>query len=357
MANNTYDIASGDKSIKRNPSVTHPWARHAGTDKSGLVWLHINARKILDQQSKGVGTVRVAEGKPFVQFAFLAPLALTESVVHNWAEYDSLASRLAQKARTAAKIGAEWNGLMKGFSTATPEDNAKTKIARANKGTSKIGGGQGQLISSWMRDIYNRVQPHSIQKLKVDTPLYYESSDRRNLTFEVMLIGETDPLNDIVNPVKDLMKLSSPNLVDGGISIDFPYMFEVFTQPKKFLKYTTLALTAVQPTWNHPYIGGYPSSCNLQLTFKDMSPLYRGAIEHGSVINVIPTQDSDARKARGDLATNRILRPRPKGFTHGDSHQSVGQEGQEGSPANFPEWNQISEEGKKKLRAGLMSAS
>jgi len=277
------DIASRNSVIKRNPSRTHPWARNPGS--SGFVWIHLNGKKILDQTSKGTGTVSIPIGKPDVQFAFLAPLAITETVAHNWNEYDSLASRLAQKARTAAKIGAEWNALMKTFSTGTPSDNAKTVLAVQHKGK-KIGSGQGQFISNWMQSAYESVNPHSISKTKVDTPLYYESSDRRNLNFEVMLVAERDPKADIIDIVKDLMKYSSPNLRNKGITIDFPYMFELYTYPKKWIKYTTLALTAVQPTYNAPFISGYPSSCNLQLTFKDMSPLYRGAIETGSVVNV-----------------------------------------------------------------------
>jgi hypothetical protein len=292
MANRNSDIANRDSSIKRNPSVRHPWALNPAD--SGFVWIHINARRILDQYSKGVGTVRVQEGKPEVQFAFLSPLALTEGTIHNWAEYDSIASRIAQKARTAAKLGAEWNGLMKTFRSTTPEDSAKNVLA--NKQTTN-----GALISTWVRSAYEQIAPHSIPKLKVDTPLYYESSDRRNLTFEVILIAEDHPKSDLIDPVKDLMKWAAPNLRGrGGITIDFPYMFEVYTQPKKFIKYTTLALTAVQPTWNAPYIGGYPSSCNLQLTFKDLSPLYRSAIEYGSVINVIKTQRTKEKQARGE---------------------------------------------------------
>ena len=283
MVDNNKDIASRDSVIKRNPSRTHPWA--VNPEGSGFVWIHINGKKILDQYSKGVGSVSIPVGKPDVQFAFLAPLALTETVAHNWNEYDSLASRLAQKARTAAKLGAEWNALMKTFSTGTPADNAKNVIAVESKGK-KIGGSQGQRISDWMQRGYNAISPHSIPKTKVDTPLYYESSDRRNLNFEVMLIAERNPKSDIIDIVKDLMKFSAPNLRNRGITIDFPYMFEVFTYPQKWIKYTTLALTAVQPTYNAPFINNYPSSCNLQLTFKDMSPLYRGAIEEGSVINV-----------------------------------------------------------------------
>ena len=291
---NNTDLSSTSKKqpLVRNPSLTHPWGKNPEGRESGLVWIHINGRRIISQQSKGVGTVTVPVGKPDVQFAFLAPLVITETNAHNWGEYDSLASRLAQKVRTAAKVGAEWTALVITFKTATIEDTAKNRIAS--------GKNQGQLISNWMHDLYSRVSSYSIPKLKVDTPLYYESSDRRSLNFEVMLVAEKNPKADIIDPVHDLMKFAAPNLKGGGISIDFPYMFSVETSPASWIKYTTLALTAVQPSWNHPYIGGYPSSCNLQLTFKDMSPLYRGAIEEGSVINVIPAGESDRKRAAGE---------------------------------------------------------
>jgi hypothetical protein len=286
-------IASRNVPIKRNPSLTHPWAKNAGTAESGLVWIHINGKRILDQQSKGVGAITVPIGKPDVQFAFLAPLTITETNAHNWGEYDSLASRLAQKVRTAAKVGAEWTALTNtniggGLSL---EDTAKNRTA--------AGRNQGQLISAWLHKLYGKTNSYSIPKLKVDTPLYYENSDRRSLNFEVMLISERDPKRDIIDPVHDLMKYAAPNLKPGGITIEFPYMFEVYTLPSSWIKYTTLALTAVQPTWNHPYIGQYPSSCNLQLTFKDMSPLYRGAIESGSVINVREAGVTGKKRAAG----------------------------------------------------------
>lgn len=270
--------------IKRNPSSTHPWARNP--ESQGFVWIHINAFEILDQQSKGVGRITVNEGAPLVQFAFLAPLNLTETNAHNWNEYDSMTSRLAQKVRTAAKIGAEWNGLVRSFEGNTEQQTESAKGYIDN--IKKNAGTPGTSIAGLVRKAYNKLSPHSIPKIKVDTPLYYENSDRRTFTFEVMLVAERDPQSDIIDTVKDLMKFAAPALEGtGGINIKFPYMFEVYTRPNEFIKFSTLALTAVQPTYNSPYISGYPSSCNLQLTFKDLSPLYRSAIEEGTVINVI----------------------------------------------------------------------
>ena len=298
--NENKDIASHNQAIKRNPSLTHPWAKDP--EGNGFVWIHINARKILDQYSKAQGAIRVKTGAPEVQYAFLAPLAMTETVAHNWAEYESMSSRLAQKVRTAAKIGAEYRGLVDSF-----RDNAneQDKLKGILKNKSALA---GQGVANFLQGVYNRVSPHSIPKKKVDTPLYYENSNRRNLTFEVLLVAEKDPRFDVVEPIKDLMKFSSPNLLGrGGVDIEFPYMFEVYTRPKEWIRYSTLALTAVQPTYNQPYIGGYPSNAILQLTFIDLSPLYRGAIESGSVISVIKSGESKAREAQGDNLSNHEL--------------------------------------------------
>ena len=194
------------------------------------------------------------------------------------------------------KIGAEYSALVGAFKNpqgsggGTPdfEASAKNKLKDSSKNA-------GTLMTGWVQQLHSATKSYSIPKFKVDTPLYYESSDRRNLTFEVMLIAERDPKVDLIDTVQDIMKFACPTLKSrGGINIEFPYVFDVRTQPKEWIKYPTLALTACQPTWNAPYIDGYPSSCNLQLTFKDMSPLYRGTIESGSIVNVIPPGSTTA---------------------------------------------------------------
>lgn len=323
-ANRDGDIASHDKSVVRNPSTTHPWAKNP--ESHGLVWIHINARKILDQYSKGAGKISIREGSPEVQYAFLAPLSLIETVQHNWAEYDSIASRLAQKVRTFAKIGAEFQGLVGSFENRA-DDKAKAKSLLKNKSPDAA-----QSLATFARATYNKISPHSIPKIKVDTPLYYENSARRTFTFEVTLVAEKNPRMDVVEPIKDLMKWSSPALKgQGGVDIDFPYMFEVYTRPKEFIKFSTMALTSVQPTYNHPYIMGYPSSAQVQLTFMDLSPLYRSAIETGSVINVVRTPQTQQRQATGDVPT-----PKTYSITPNNTNTTNSQ----GNPDNDPTKNQ-----------------
>lgn len=301
MANRDGDIASHNKAVVRNPSSLHPWANKP--ESHGFVWIHINARKILDQYSKGAGKIIVREGAPEVQYAFLAPLSLIETVQHNWAEYDSIASRLAQKVRTAAKIGAEFQGLVASFEN-NADSKAKAKSLLKNKSPDAA-----QQLAAFARNTYNRISPHSIPKIKVDTPLYYENSARRTFTFEVTLVAENNPRMDVIEPIKDLMKWSSPALKgQGGVDIDFPYMFEVYTRPKEFIKFSTMALTSVQPTYQQPYIQGYPSSALVQLTFMDLSPLYRSAIETGSVINVVRSGRTAQREAEGDAPTPTTMK-------------------------------------------------
>ena len=118
-----------------------------------------------------------------------------------------------------------------------------------------------------------------------------------------------------MKPIQKLMKYSSPELKPGSdINIEFPYMWEIETLPSSFIKYKTCALIGVQPTWNAPYIGenGVPSSVNLQLTFLDMSPLYRETIESGTVINIITREEADARRAQQQFPTKSQPTTEPK---------------------------------------------
>lgn len=302
------NIRTINESIVRNPSTTMPYVENP--EDSGFVWIHLNARKIIDQFSKGQGKIFVREGAPEAQYAFLAPLSLNENVVHTWSDYDSIASRIAQKVRSAAKVGAEYQALVGVFGKEADLANKFKNAISLNAANA------GNSISNFTREAYKAVPGHHIPKIKVDTPLYYENSNRRQLTIELLLYAENDP-SKMIDIVKDLMKLSSPALLSrGGVDIEFPYMFEIFTRPEEFIKYTTVALTGVQPTWNAPYIQNFPASCNLQLTFMDMSPLYRDTIEHGSVIRVIgrnDTRTSNSPRTKKSTPVNKYVVRMSKG--------------------------------------------
>ena len=295
----TNSIARINPVRTQRPATLNPWAKNATIqDKNGSVWISMKPRKILDQFTKGAGQIATQELAD--EFIFLAPLSLQENLIHQWEAYESVASRLAQKIRSAVKLGSEAGALVNTFGSAADLESAATGIF------SKAGANEGNAIENFVRKSYGKLQGSRIPKIKVDTPLYYSNSERRELTLEFQLFHERipgkAPEEILIEPIQRLMKYSSPEL-KGDIDIEFPYIFEVRTLPFPFIKYTTCALRGVQPTWNSPYINGVPMSCNLTLTFIDMSPLYRSTIERGSIIRIISKETADSRSATNTLAT------------------------------------------------------
>jgi len=284
MTVKTRSTNRGDttKVLYQRPMSLTPWAKNAGmSDGSGSVWISMKPRKIIDQYSKGAGTTIAMELN--TEFLFLAPLVLNENIVHHWEAYESVASRVAQKARSAIKLANETVAMGKVFGSAIESGGFGTSIGK-----------EGTSIEEAARSVYNTIPGSRIPSIKIDTPLYYNNSDRRQIAMEFQLFNETGKSDDLVKPIQELMKMSSPDLVS-DINIEFPYMWEVKTLPIQFLNYKTCALTAVQPIWQSPYVNHLPSSCALTLTFMDLSPLYAGTIEYGSIINVVQGRTGKAR--------------------------------------------------------------
>jgi len=296
--NTRRNIENQGEIIYQRPLGLTPWANNAGTKESGSVWISMKPKKITDQFTKAQGDIATVDLNS--EFLFLAPLTLNENIVHHWEAYESVASRLAQKVRSAVKLGAEGVALTNVFGK---KGNLADKFK--NLFTQK-GQNVGTAVEEAIFDVYNAVPGSRIPNVKVDTPLYYSNSDRRQIVFEFVLfhenLGGGDPRDVLIKPIQELMKYSSPDLLS-DINIEFPFMWSVNTLPVKFINYPTCVLTAVQPTWNSPYINHVPASVNLQLTFTDMSPLYAGTIEQGTVINVITREKSEAKKAQQQFPT------------------------------------------------------
>ena len=273
MGNDLFVFKPGD--IVRRPYKMMPWASPKW--KENATWFQMKARKITDQSTSGRGGT-IGAGEEGATFIFLAPKSFGEQIGHTWEEYESMASRLANKVRDAAKLGAELSAL-KGSS-----------INVADVGKAFTTTNFAQAAESITRKAYSSVAGSNIPKVKIDTPLYYASSGRRELALEFDLIAESRATikTDVLDVVQDLMRYSSPGISQrSAIDFEFPYYFEVKTLPTEAIKYTTAALVAVQPTYGEPWINGYPSHCKLNLQFKDISPLFRKTITHGSIINVI----------------------------------------------------------------------
>jgi uncharacterized protein YukE len=259
------------------------------------MWIHLKAKKITDQTTAGRGG-SIAGGADGAEFVFLGPNEIPENIGHTWDEYDSIQSRVANKVRDAAKLGAELKSLGSGLSKFNVGDISKVFQSSMDN--------FGSAAETLVKAAYNAVAAHSIPKIKIDTPLYYGGSERRQLVLDFNLITESDnPKNDVVDVVQDLMRYSAASS-KGDVDIEFPYYFEVWSEPGRAINYTTAALMAVQAAWTGPWLGGYPTACKMSLTFKDISPLYRQTISKGSIINVINRSDTRSKQARGVTATN-----------------------------------------------------
>lgn len=316
----TRDKESSEVKLYRRPFGISPWSK-GEESRSGSVWIRMKPKKILDQYSKGADApITTADTK--VTFEFLAPLSLNENIVHHWEAYESVASRLAQKARSLVKLTQELKagqtavGNYIGSKLREVEQQYLSNDAKDKSTSSPKRAKESITVEGLVQKAVASVPGHSIPNFKVDTPMYYANSDRRQLILEFVLFNEMrnndlHPEKQLIEPIQMLMKFSSPDLInEGGITIDFPYMFEVSTHPVPFIDYKTCALIAVQPTWNSPYIKGYPSSCNLQLTFQDLSPLYAGTIQYGSLINVDVDSVKNA-KARDNARIKEVNQIRP----------------------------------------------
>jgi hypothetical protein len=227
------------------------------------LWIVIKAYKITSQAAiqRGSGIKREPVGDTF---KFLAPLEILETLNHEWAEYDSLATRLAQKIATAQRDLSEGGQALQGLT-----EEVGGAIGKWIKGEG-AGGVQNVLSKA-----AGRVEGISVKQRKVDAALVYTNSGRRTYQFTFNLVDEGNPSSDIVEVVNKISRFSCAKAPAQGVDFENPYIFEVTTEPNQFLVIKNAALESVQPTYKSPYRDGYPTACELTLSFKDLDPLYR----------------------------------------------------------------------------------
>jgi len=211
-------------------------------------------------------------------FKFLAPNDIQESIGHTWEEYESVTSRLANKIAGASKLVAgvkQTAGALK--KTYTSEQAA---------------------VAGLMRGVAQSMTGQVIHNRKIDAGMTYTNSERRNWTLDFQLVDEGNPKADIIDVVNKLKEYSCADRLEGSlINFTLPFIFEVYTEPEKFIHLKSAALIAVQPTFKGPFRGGYPSWCELQLNFVDLAPLYAKTFQSTEVITVGTTVDAAAKTA------------------------------------------------------------
>lgn len=271
------------------------------TQWKNATWIWMIPLKLENQNTGGRGGNITIGGENRPTFAFLSPTSISENITHSWEGFDSIQSRLMGKVVAGAKLVEE----------AAAMKNGMKKIINAGSQTD-LGQGKIQSMTDAAINQAGSITGSDVPKFKVDTPLRYMNSARREIVLEFILMssaknvvvegssagargrGQTShsKITEVNDIVKDLMMYSSPAIKEGStIEYEFPYIWRLETVPKGFIVYNFCALTSVQPTWNAPYINGYPTWCNISLTFKDLSPLFRSTIKGGSAINVVDNSD------------------------------------------------------------------
>jgi hypothetical protein len=251
------------------------------------LWLKFTAKELRASTTAGRGgTLNI--GKTGTTFKFLAPETIIESHNHDWQPYESIQSKILQKVL----------GWKKGIGEGKDIYNNLTQ--RINKLNGKLP--SGQQMSNILTGGFGTETP----KWKVDTPLAYTNSQRRQWQFTFQLADARGGI-EVIEAVKQLMKYAAPKAEADEIAIRFPWLFEIVTEPAGLLEADYAAMTSIQPSWMSPYIKGRPSRCELTLSFTDMSPLFEKTITQGGIVNVVTNDTAEAKEREKNAATYKGL--------------------------------------------------
>jgi len=194
------------------------------------LYLELTAYKIKQQNSSVASAKGINKSKIGGPYELLMPKTFSTTISHTWENVDQLGTRFMQK----------YNKIQTLVEDAKNVNNVVTR--------------------------------------KLDTPVTFKDSNRRTLDITVELADQGSTYYDVFTPVRQLEKWSCAKKGDGTL-FELPYIFTVKTKTadgrNPLISINNAALISVQPTYYGPYRNGYPSKCELTLSFKDMEPLYR----------------------------------------------------------------------------------
>lgn len=231
----------------------------------GCIWIVMTPHEITSQTAYARGKEAIKTKQEDDTFEFLAPIQIDEVVDHDWSEYESIATRLAQKAKDIGKMTASVKGLAK---MAT---GAIGGVAKGGEITGKA--------AEVLRGAIGGLQQTPIYRGKIDSPLVYANTTRKNYIFSFTFAdqGGSTGCKEIYEPIVKLKKYSCAKMKGTLDRFLPPHIFSVKTKPVNFIEIENAALTKVQPTYHGPYRDGYPTRIELQLEFQDIAPLYESS--------------------------------------------------------------------------------
>ena len=161
-------------------------------------------------------------------------------------------------------------------------------VATAKADLGKVGNSLTSAVKAGKTGEYGKILSSgstSNAKYKVDTPLVYTGSQRRQISFTFVLQMWKDAYSDVLEPIHEFRKLSCAGIEGKSVDvIDWPAIFSVSTQPQGFVDIMDAALTDVQVTWGAgAQYGamGNPRRAELTVTFLDLRPLYKSSWSQG----------------------------------------------------------------------------
>ena len=231
----------------------------------GCIWIVMTPFEITSQTSYSRGKEAIKTKQEDDTFEFLAPIQIDEVVDHDWSEYESIATRLAQKAKDVGKITAGVKGLIK------MAEGAIGGVAQKGEITGRA--------AEVLRGGIEGLQKTPIYRGKIDSPLVYANSTRKNYIFSFTFADQGGPkgCKMIYEPIEKLKRYSCAKMKGTLDKFLPPHIFSVKTKPVNFIEIENAALTKVQPTYHGPFRDGYPTRIELQLEFQDIAPLYENS--------------------------------------------------------------------------------
>jgi hypothetical protein len=287
-------LTIGDRFVNPSPSNQQTGGFVEGT------WFHFTAipiyklsnnvrapaaisNKLSLNQTNGINTAMstVIKGDKGYKFSFLAPNELMETISHSWEPYESVASNLAGLYTTfGISIPAQTAGALKGAgfnSVNALISDIGTKFKNAGKIAKDLTFASAAQFA--LGKLSDMSKAGDVANFRVDTPLQYKGSERRSweLIFNLINTEQGQNWNNVVLPTKLLQSMSTPSYSErnntANSDIILPYLFKIETTPNNIIFSNLSVLKSVNPTWKGPWIDGYPSRCELRLSFTEYKPL------------------------------------------------------------------------------------
>ena len=118
---------------------------------------------------------------------------------------------------------------------------------------------------------------------KADNPILYNNTTRRTIPIALFFSVFNSTYDDVYSPCQKLIEQSCAKMIGDSASstqFDFPFVYSLQTytgdnQPSNIISIKSAGIQSIQTTYDGPWIEGYPSKAQLDITFIDLNPLYR----------------------------------------------------------------------------------